>query len=467
MRKKSNKPNYENWPRINVSIAQIFLDPENIRLQLEDNISQSAIIDDLFLNEQTMQILESMVSYGIFPDETPVVIKKGKNYTVIEGNRRIAALKVLTRPEILQKKESFVKELRKSIERLPESIEVLVAPNRESVKQFLASKHTQPTRRQWRPLRQAYFYKTELEGGKTVEDLRTEYPHIDIDRFLKLINIHKIAKSINYDDAQTTQKVHNERTFPATTLERLYGDKNVRAFLGFEFNNAGDVKIKISKPEFEKGFKKIIQDVVHKNIDSRKLHSEEDRLNYLKSFPKSSIPKLSKGARTLSSKDFREQLPQKTKRKNKLAPNDIAYSLQVPGVERMLHELQDINYHKFPNASHDLLRSFLECALKAYFFQKDVTVKPSQRGGFVTLTNVLRQFKKEMDDSDDKKTKGLSQVTQKIMTDTTMTSYSVQSFNATNHNPFVFPFGDEVKLAWDTMEPLFRYILDPKEPKKQ
>ncbi len=44
-----------------------------------------------------------------------------------------------------------------------------------------------------------------------------------------------------------------------------------------------------------------------------------------------------------------------------------------------------------------------------------------------------------------------------------MISYSAQFMNATNHNPSVFAVDKEVEDAWDTMEKLFRYILDPKK----
>ena len=94
--------------------------------------------------------------------------------------------------------------------------------------------------------------------------MRNDYPTVDISKFLRLINIHKIAKSIQYDTVQVAKKVHNERTFPATTVERLYNDKQVRNFLGFDFDGDGEVKIKINKKEFEKGFKRIILDVVEK-----------------------------------------------------------------------------------------------------------------------------------------------------------------------------------------------------------
>ena len=42
-----------------------------------------------------------------------------------------------------------------------------------------------------------------------------------------------------------------------------------------------------------------------------------------------------------------------------------------------------------------------------------------------------------------------------------MTSYSAQFLNATNHNPSVFAVDKDVEIAWDRMEKLFRYILNP------
>lgn len=461
-KKISKKSNYKDWTRQKVNVADLFLDQENIRLQIEVKSSQEALINDLFLNENATQVLESIATNGFFPDEVPVVIKEDRKFIVIDGNRRVAALKVMTRPEIVPSKEISVKELLKSTGALLlDQIEVVVAPNRNEVRHFLASKHTQNTRRPWRPLRQAYFYRAELERGKTIQDLRKEYPGIDIEKFLRLINVHKIAKSIMYDSNQIAKKVHNERTFPASTIERLYEDRQVRDFLGFEFDKDGEVKIQIDRKEFEKGFKKTVQDIVEKIVDSRALNNEKNRRMYLDSFPMTEIPNKKKGSKVLTSKDFKE-VPIITKKRTKLAPRDIQFTLQAPGVRRMLNELQTIDYHKFPNASHNLLRSFLECAIKVYFYQQGKAVMPAKGKKYVFLDDVLQEFKKEMDAT---KNTELSQVTQKIITDTTMKPYSAQFLNATNHNPSVFAVDKDVENAWDTMEKLFRYILNP--PKKQ
>ena len=460
MKKKSTstKPNYDKWPRQKIGIADLFLDPENIRLDVEVQSSQEALINDLFANENAMQVLESIATNGFFPDEVPVVVKEDGKFIVIDGNRRIAAIKALTRPEIIPSKETSIKTIVKTAITPIKEVEVVVAPDRNSVMHFLASKHTQNTKRAWRPLRQAYFYKAELERGKTVQDLRNDYPTVDIGKFLRMINVHKIAKSVKYDTEQIAKKVHNERTFPVSTLERLYADKHVRDFLGFDFDGDGDVQIKIGKNEFEKGFKRVVQDVVEKVVDSRALNNEKNRKEYLANFSASDTPNKTKSNKVLTSKDFTETLPVLTKKRTKLAPKDILFTLQSTGVRRMLIELQGIDYHKFPNAAHDLLRSFLECALKAYFDQNGNKLKPANGKTYVFLDDALKAFKDEMDSN---KNTELSQVTQKIISDTTMKSYSAQFLNATNHNPSVFAVDKDVEDAWDAMEKLFRHVLNP------
>lgn len=459
MAKSAAKPNYDRWPRQKVRITDLFLDPANIRLQVEFKSSQEALINDLFFNENAMQILESIVANGLFPDEVPVVVKENEKFTVIDGNRRVAALKVLARPEIVPSKERGIKVILKKSDPSVKDIYVVVAPNRDSVRRFLASKHTQNTRRPWRPLRQAYFYKAELGRGRTVKDLEVDFPTVNISKFLRMINVHKIAKSIQYDSEQVTKKVHNERSFPISTIERLYEDKQVRSFLGFDFASDGEVKIYINKSEFEKGFKRIVQDIVEKAEDSRTLNNEKSRKKYLDGFPKSDTPNQSKGSKVLTSKDFKESSLAYTRKRTRLAPKDVKFTLQAPGVRRMLIELQGIDYHKFSNATHDLLRSFLECALKAYFEHCGNPVKQAKEKAYVQLKDVLQAFKDEMDVD---KNIQLSQVTQKIMSSTKMISYSAQFMNAMHHNPSVFATDKEVEEAWDKMEKLFRYILDPK-----
>ncbi len=459
MKKTFEKPKYKDWTRERVKITDLFLDPENIRL-LQPLDAQESLINDLFVNEDAMQVLESISSHGFFPDELPVVVKEKKKYVVIEGNRRIASLKALLRPQVVPSREKRIEILAKDLGYSIDEIDVLVAPNRAAVNHFLASKHTQNTRRAWRPLRQAHFYQAELSRGKTVEELRNEYPNVNIERFLRMLSVHQIAKSIKFDSDSIDQKVRDERSFPATTIERLYEDKNVRDFLGFDFDKDGEVNIQIERKEFEKGFKRIVQDVVEKNIDSRKLNKEDQRKKYLASLPPSDVPNKTKATgKILTSKNFRPLQVVKTQKRKSPAPKNVKFGLNAPGVRKMLNELQTIDHHRFPNAAHDLLRSFLECALKAYFSHIGQALQPQRQGGYVYLDGALDAFIAKMKTEQNHE---LRQVGERIRDDSKMTAYSALLFNAINHNPSIFARPEDVEDAWDAMDKMLRFILDPK-----
>lgn len=427
--------------------------------------SQPSLINDLFVNENAMQVLQSIAQNGFFPDELPVVVKERGKLVVMEGNRRVASLKVLARPELYGAREGAIRELLKTAVPFPRELEVVLAPDRASVRRLLAAKHTQSTRRPWRPLRQAAFYRAELERGKTVDQLRQEYPSVEIEKFLRMINVHRIAKSLTYDDPEVEKKVHQERVFPASTLERLYDDQQVRDFLGFDFDDNGEASVKVARKEFEKGFKKMVEDVITKSaanfgdVDSRTLNNENNRAAYLASFPKNMVPKQGKAGKVTTSKDF-DPKPEPPKPRTKLAPKDIAFALQSKGVHRMLGELQTIDYRRFSNAAHDLLRSFLECALKAYFQDTGRTIPP-RRGQYVYLDQVLDEFIKEMTAINNPR---LRQVAERIKSNQDMVSYSAAFLNAVNHNPDIFVTSTEVEAAWDQMEPLLRFVLNPAKP---
>ena len=301
MASKKSLDIYKNWKRIPVIVNDLELDPQNVRLDLEQSerskIDQGSIINDLFDNENAFQILESIVEDGWFVDEVPIVIKTGSKYVVIEGNRRISALKVLQNPLLAPRHHAKVKPLSNSV--LPiKKIDVLLAPNRDDVSSLLANRHTKKTTRPWKPLRQAHFYYSQLSKKISVDDLKNKYKGADVEKFVKMCEVHKVASSYDFDDIETNNKVREQRSFPVSTLERLYDDSGFRDHLNFKFDKNGKIKISSSKRRFDEEFKKVVLDAVDKRIDTRKLGTDKERKKYY-----SKLDKLRKtGAQTNSTR---------------------------------------------------------------------------------------------------------------------------------------------------------------------
>ena len=404
-----------------------------------------------------MQVLKSISENGFFPDELPIIVCEKGKFVVIEGNRRVAALKAMLNPGLAGKHDSQVKNIMKLIEPI-KTIEVVLAPDRASVDKLLANKHTEVTRRPWKPLRQAYFYHAQIERGKTIEDLKKDYPNVEIVKFIKMWEIHKVAISIEFDSPATAEKAFNQRSFPVSTLERLYDDKNFREYAGFDFNKEGLIKVTAKEADFTGFFKRIVSDAVDAVIDTRALGTESERKAY---YEKLSRP--STGSKTLPSEHFKTRKNDRNYVKNKLDVSGIDFQLPYPAVKRMFGELERINIDDskgFPNATHDLLRSFLECSLKAFFENNNITI--NKTGEYSFLSDALRTFIDNKNGDIAKIVGGrytaLKSVAQKIRQED-MHEYTTHYMNQVNHNHLIFSDRQTVEKGWDTLKPLFMAIL--------
>jgi hypothetical protein len=452
------------WPIKPFSIVDLKLDQHNIRTPIsEDN--QNALIIDMFANEEAFEIAKSYVQNGIFPDEFPIVIKENKKLIAIEGNRRLAALKALNTPTIVKAWEKKLKEL--SNPKI-KKIRVVVAPSREAAINHIANKHTINYRRPWKPLRQAYFYKSLVDDGKPIDEIVNEFPDHTVPRFWKMIEMHHLAKSMDIHEL-AEPKVHDDRNFPITSLERFYNDRNVADFLGIEFDEYGNVSGKVPKSEFEKGYKKIVEDVALGEITSRSYNKATERAAYVKKFVKSKKPNLKKKG-SFRSKDFKKITPKKKSAKKKRAASkatpkglffksDIPFSLSSTPLRLMYNELKDIDVETFPNATHDLLRSFLECSLIFYLKHTGEygTVK-KHRAHNPVLSEMLTFISgKKCNSITDANLKQTIKLVQSSWKDT----FSLARMNMINHNENWTSTEKDVRSTWGKLEALFKIILNP------
>jgi hypothetical protein len=242
----------------------------------------------------------------------------------------------------------------------------------------------------------------------------------------------------------------------------------VTAFLGVEFNDFGRVTGTVDKQEFEKGFKKIVEDIATGAIDSRKFNSARERESYLEKLPNEFRPDLSKKGK-FNSADFKV-LPapegvRKTGKRSRRMPDglffqtDIPFNLNSTSLRIVYNELKDISVGRFPNATHDLIRSFLECALVYYLketHEYKSVIKHDRHNPNLSelLTFVASDKCKSIDDSN------IKQVVNQIKSNWGH-SYSLERMNMINHNENWVSTERDVRSAWATVEGLIKILLNP------
>lgn len=450
-----------NWKIEEKNIVDLFLDQENIRTPIS-NKDQNALIQDMFVNEAAIELVKSYNENGVFPDEFPIVIREKRKLIVIEGNRRLASLKGMMTPSIIPQ---FEKEIKRNNRAKIDKIRVVLAPSRKAAIKHIANKHTINLRRNWKPLRQAYFYKSLKDNGMSIQQIIKEYPQHNVVRFIKMLEMHKIAKSVKLPEEQKII-VHDDRNYPITNLERFYEDQKIQNFFGFEFMDTGEVKIKVKKTEFKKGFKRLIEDTADGTIDSRKYNTAKDRGKYISNFPKPSAPNTSKED-DLSSDDFKELPKPKAKKSKKprklktlFKKSDIPFNLKSSSLKIVYDELASLSAEDFPNATCDLLRSFLECSLVVFL---------KETGDFSKITKNNSKHNPSIGQMLTFITSGKSTKIQdqnlidalKLKKDIFDTKYSVLRMHGINHNENYTSSTQEVRSIFGLLENLFKVILNP------
>ncbi len=87
------------WPTQLKAVASLHLDPRNPRLGRESSKrAPREIVQHLFDHDKAFEVAESIATRGYFPNEPLLADKEDDRLVVVEGNRRLAALKALREP---------------------------------------------------------------------------------------------------------------------------------------------------------------------------------------------------------------------------------------------------------------------------------------------------------------------------------------------------------------------------------
>jgi hypothetical protein len=143
-----------------VSLGKLRLDPKNPRLteaEQADAMDQSDLLRLIDSQYDPLTIAESIAEHGYFPSEPMIVLEEDTGLTVLEGNRRLCALKGLADPEL---SATFKNPARwQSLHdgsTLPDEIPVIRARSRTGVAPLIGYRHISGIE-PWKPLQKARF----------------------------------------------------------------------------------------------------------------------------------------------------------------------------------------------------------------------------------------------------------------------------------------------------------------------
>ena len=473
---------YSLWSRKKIAVTTLQLDTLNPRLPLaKQNLTQNEVITELVKHDNVYALAQNIASAGYFSFEPLVVVKEKHGTVVLEGNRRLAALKLLLNPELASGTE--VKKFRTLSEKIHPpitKIDVVVAPNRTQAYSYIRSRHIgNGAVEKWTPIQQARFYADRLEAGTPIEVIAQE-DSLNSSEVLKLLRIDKLyalARSMELPDS-VRQKVDDPRKFPITTVERLADSPDFRKALGLEQDKNDIFRITLSPDEFKKGYSRVISDVARGKVTSRKHNSNLEIKKYVQTLGPDK-PNLRKKDNVTADDIINSGVPQplrKTRKKVKkkksttvgksILPKELKCTLDDDRVHDIFKELKGLSVATYPNADAILLRSLLEMSMYRYLLDrnllKDVKTHVTKnrrqsvgRNWVPTLKEMLSYSIKERTIPLDAKA---NQAITKLLSDRN-SPLSIDGMNGFTHNNYLTPTESELRALMTRIRPILEITL--------
>jgi len=472
------------WPTKRVSVTNVHLDQKNPRLGRETAArAPRDIIQYLFEHDKAMEVAESIATRGYFPNEPLLVVQENGKMVAVEGNRRLASLKALKEPGLLDGARQ------RQIERLskrvldPESltrVPVTLAPSRRATDKQIAGRHVGTPVLAWQAENRASFILEKLEEGYTNQQLEAElgFRAADIQEARQTRAIADMARSIDLPE-EVKAKLDNPRAKIFTTVARVFDSTVGRTHLKIEPDPDHGIRGKTTKAEFVKGFAKLVADIALNKQSSRTLNSNEDIDKYFKKWdakdrptakPGTFVPSdIIKGKSTASATGAAKKAPAKKSKQalKTVLPRDLRVHVEDARLIDIRDELVKLKRAKFPNAGAVLLRVFFELSAISYLKRtgemEKIVAKLGGKDRVPYGTPTMKQFVPSLIRIAKEKLGGEATKVEKAIRYDAAAPFTLSELHAFVHQSGDLPSERDILQFWLRTEPLFRLLLSDTE----
>jgi len=410
--------------------------------------------------EQGMKLLSlaaDIVDNGLNPCEHPIVTPTddGSLFVVLEGNRRIAALRLMTDDQF---RDSLVlprrlcdrfKELRQRAVSLPSDIACAVLP-REKATHWIYLRHT-----------------GENEGRGVIgwDGLARHRFRSRRSPALQAIDMVRDAGFLRQVPKQMQDKI------AITNIERILVTPAARSLLGVDVKN-GELVLTASRDEALGRLALVVIDVASRAIKVTHLDSREQRVKYAQEVANRPLPTRGgaqppAGATAGGATTSKAAGTRTTSYRSTLIPKRLRLAAKPIRIVRICGELQKLNVHAFTNSCAVMLRVLVEMCVHDYAGRHAISLrvpaKPNPRvpGRPQTREMSMRQVLDTIADSLEQTKRCTHEELYGIRTVASNRNHvlSVDSWHAYVHNLHFNPTAEELKTCWDNVQPFIEGLF--------
>lgn len=366
---------------ISLDPAQLQADANNPRIP-EEGLGQreSLLAIAKAVGSEIAVLARDIVQYqSVDPSALPIVIKAAEpdRYTVLEGNRRLTALRGLENPAMFEGAftSSVLGEIKKMSVLYQSSpitkINCCLMPDAKSAQHWIDLRHT---------------------GKNSGAGLLPWGPH-EKERFRartrRKTETH--TRLLDFLEESGHLKKEERQRVPVAAFARLVRTRSVREKVGFSAAKNGTLNFKNENIAIA-GLLHIAHDLASGRVKTGNIYDLEQRDEYARNLPaKPAFPKGRIGTFPVpaaSAKTF----PRLSRQRDRLIPPEWKPRITDPRIYRIAKELRYISLTEFPNSAAVLFRVFVELTADFYLIGKMKKKKDEIRERGYSLTRKLTEI---------------------------------------------------------------------------
>jgi hypothetical protein len=423
-----------------IPIKKLVVNSNNPRFEPVKNEKQAILLMLKEVGPKILKLAEDIARHGLNPSKKLMVsMLAGGMFIPHEGNRRVAAMKILQDPSFSKGTifyDSFLDLNKKYKTSIPREIECSVFPDAEAASRWVKLEHT-----------------GENNGVGVVRWDATQIQRFDAQY------TNKISKTLQVLDFIEDNGISTENVDP-TTLERLVSTAHVREKIGIDFEK-GSLVFKEAKASVARKLARVVGEMKKPTFSVGKVYKKEDRVSFIDGVISGTAPKATLTSVDASGK-VRRSVPNNQDRKT-LIPKGCTLKIKDTRINSIYYELKDLPVVDFKNATAVLFRVFIEFVFDDYLtkFKSELSAKPGEQLELNKKVIKVADYLEKNGDLTKNQLKSL-----RLSAGSQHSIISTNTFNAYIHNLSLNPDSDSLKIAWNNLQVAIEKITDLTYAKK-
>lgn len=452
-----------------VNVTELLLNPENPRFDPVKHQTEtiSAMVKDQ--KEKLSTLAKHIINNGLNPTDIILVRPYQNQWLVLEGNRRVTALKLVNEPDLVPSQYAKLKrdfqKLNAVLDKgLLEHILCVVIEDTALANKWIRLKHT-----------------GENDGAGTVR-----WDGQQTSRFSAQTSGNVDNRIVFLDELKTRSEIPQAykdafSSIKKTNFDRLMGDPDVRALLGIDIENekfilSNGVNTYLLFVLYDLAIADLsVGEIYHKNDRKKYIEELQQKAEQQASTPAGSVPAAGSDSKESpdgsSSDDPGQRNSYRTTststntvsqrepsartgsaksypiNRKPLIPAQHRLAIAHARIVKIFNELKQLDTDTYPNAVSVLFRVFIELSADCYIAKNSTT-------GVNTESRLGKKIEAVTADLENKQIMTANELRgARQMVSSPTQNNSIKTFHSYVHNRDITPSSTDLKSAWDDLWP--------------